>query len=209
VVPATVPASVATGPRSPTNVTRGEEVDEATDPSVPLTGLDGDGRGRTGAPPVAAGVHVLWLRLAEPPPRRRRLRSRPSRARLIAPRSRLWISPLGHSLGQTLPYWAVSGPTPGPHGRNYFTEFAGISPLGSPANAMLHTQEVAGSKPAAPMRNPAFRRDRWGLVASFVGAFRASRGRRRCAPGRRRAPAGRRAGRSGPSIGGDAGVADL
>jgi hypothetical protein len=37
--------------------------------------------------------------------------------------------------------------------------FAGISTLGVAANAMLHTREVAGSKPAAPIPKGGICRD--------------------------------------------------
>jgi hypothetical protein len=107
------------------------------------------------APPVTVAVPVVWSRFGAPPPRCTCSRSRPSRARSAVSLSRVWTSPLGHSLGQTLPYWAVPGPTPGTNRCHDFGGFAGISSPGRPTNAMLHTREVAGSKPAAPIRKGA------------------------------------------------------
>src|SRR5919106_4643540 len=80
-----------------------------------------------------------------------RLPSWPSRARLALSRCRARISPLGHSLGQTRPYWAVPGPTPGTQRDACSGVFAGISGPEVATNAMLHTREVAGSNPAAPI----------------------------------------------------------
>jgi len=108
---------------------------------------------RDDTPSAAAVEHVLWAR--------RHREARPAGATVAGSTvtgatqrlSMSWRScPLGHSLGRTLPYWAVSGLTLDTHGRNGMLEFAGISSPGCPANAMLHTREVAGSKPAAPMR---------------------------------------------------------
>jgi len=65
-------------------------------------------------PLVAAAVLILWCRFGEALPLCRPLRSRPRwRVRAAASWCRVRTSPLGHSLGQTLPYWAVPGPTPG------------------------------------------------------------------------------------------------
>jgi hypothetical protein len=107
---------------------------------------------RNDTPSAAAVAHVLWARRhreARPP-------GAPAAGSIVTGTtqrlSMSWRSwPLGHSLGQTLPYWAVPGPTRSTCGRDELGRFAGISVPGSPTNAMLHTREVAGSKPAAPI----------------------------------------------------------
>jgi hypothetical protein len=98
---------------------------------------------------------------------RRASRQHPTRRRLRPVRSccfdeprarsssRAWISPLGHSLGQTRPYWAVSGPSPLARDATGYYLFPGTFGPDAATNAMLHTREDAGSKPAAPIRKGA------------------------------------------------------
>jgi hypothetical protein len=74
---------------------------------------------RNDTPSAAAVERVLWARRRrEAPPA-----GAPVAGSIVtgAPQrlSMSWWSwPLGHSLGQTLPYWAASGPTPGTDGRD-------------------------------------------------------------------------------------------
>jgi hypothetical protein len=63
----------------------------------------------------------------------------------------IWIA-VGSFVG---PNQAVSGPTPGTYGLDNLCLFAGISSCGCRTNTMLHTREVAGSKPAAPITRKA------------------------------------------------------
>src|ERR687891_1576826 len=95
-------------------------------------------------PSAAAVERVLWAR--------RYREARPLAAPVAVPivtgaAHRLsrsgWGSPLGHSLGRTRPYVAVSGPTPSTYGLGGSARFAGISWRGGPTNAMLHTREDA------------------------------------------------------------------
>jgi hypothetical protein len=103
--------------------------------------------------PSAAGVErVLW--------ERRHREARPAGAPVAgsivtgatqAPSMPWWSWPLGHSLGQTLPYWAASGPSPDATGLARFGRFAGIPMPEAATNASLHTREAGGSKPPAPI----------------------------------------------------------
>jgi hypothetical protein len=118
--------------------------------------------------PSAAGVgHVLCARRhwEARPPRRHPSRCRSSPAQRIASRGRdgarrwaiRWAKPC--RIG---PYRAERR---APASSTILPGFAGISLRGRLTNAMLHTREVAGSKPAAPIT----RKPRYGAVSAFPG----------------------------------------
>jgi hypothetical protein len=107
---------------------------------------------RNDTPSAAAVERALWARSrgeAQPPSAPVVVSNVTSATQCLA--MSWWSWPLGHSLGQTLPYWAVPGPAPGVKRRHCLARFAGVSAPWSPTSAMLHTREDAGSKPAAPI----------------------------------------------------------
>jgi hypothetical protein len=122
-------ASARPGPATPAVARTGELAPLLLRPVVHVVGCRGNpammrrrsdaSSTRNDTPSAAAVEHVLWAR--------RQREARPAGAPVTgsivtgtAQRLSMswWSWPLGHSLGQTLPYWAVSSPTPGNDGRD-------------------------------------------------------------------------------------------
>jgi hypothetical protein len=80
-------------------------------------------------------------------------RSRASRTLRARSWSRVWTAPLGHSLGHTGPYEAVSGRTRSTDQHAHLRLFAGSCRSERATNAMLHTREAGASKPPAPIKS--------------------------------------------------------